>query len=268
MQSKHNSIVEILEHVVLKYTNAPEEVANKYSAVHLIAEQRGFVAPRVLDVCEDHIVLERIHDILPIRDFYVGSDPVALGLAVRRSGEVLGHLHGDLPKEGATSWTPPPQFSGSLRLYAGRDLDLDLLPRAVLHGDYSFANIFVVANDPERIAVIDPCANFGSTFSDWTWGPTVLDVGKMIACLEGQVPAKYHLRKPSPKDILILQRSFVEAYRSTGVELDMEAAYCFAYATVVAQFRRRFGALGRMRSAVLYNRMRRNFPLDRKMNEL
>jgi len=268
MLKKQNSIVEIKEHVVLKYTNNPREVAKKYSAVHMIGEQYGFVAPRVLDICRDYIVLERIHEISPIRDFYVGSDPVALGIAVRRSGEVLGHLHANLPKNESTNWNPSPQFADSLRHYAGRDFDLRLLPRAVLHGDYSFANIFVVANDPEQIAVIDPCANFGSTFSDWTFGPTALDAGKMIACLEGQVPAKFHLRKPPPQEIRMLQRAFVEAYRGTGVELDMEAAYCFAYATTVAQFRRRFGALGRMRSAVLYNRTRRNFPLDRKMNEL
>jgi hypothetical protein len=268
MTQKHNSIVKILKDVVLKYADNPEDVARKYSEVYRIGVENGFVAPRVLDFCEDHVVLERIHDIRPIRDFYVGRDPVALGQAVRRSGEVLGHLHVNLPGEGAARWSCPPEFDHSLRLYAGHKLDVNQLPHAVLHGDYSFANIFAVANDPTRIAVIDPCANFGSTFFDWTWGPTVLDVGKMLACLEGQVPARFHLRKPSPKQINALQRSFVEAYRGAGVELDMEAAYAFAYATVVAQFRRRFGALGRMRSTVLYNRMRRNFPLDRKMNEL
>lgn len=261
-----NSLVRVLSDRVEKYTAAPHEMARKYCAVQRVAEHHGFVAPGVLEVREDHIVLELLSGIRPLKDLYLSSQHTDLEAAVQRAGEVLGHLHRELDGAAAQPWTPSRSFEEDVRRYSPAAPEFAALPQCVLHGDYSFANVFVGAS-PQVIAVIDPCPNYGSTHEVWTRGPIYLDIGKMLSCLEGQVPARDQFRKPSRSRINELQEIFVRGYGLTAgtASVDAEVAHAFAFATASGQFRRRFGSLGVMRRSALYSRLRGNYPAHRKM---
>jgi hypothetical protein len=135
----------------------------------------------------------------------------------------------------------------------------------VLHGDYSFANVFITTDARHQTVIIDPCANGGSTFNDWTQGPVYLDIGKMLACLEGQVSILNQVKRPSVGRVNLLQQQFVDSYQSVGSQIDIGLAHSFAYAAASAQYCRRYGRAGSIHQAILYNRFRRNFPLHRKL---
>lgn len=259
-----NSLVRIRDSEVDKYTSDPVRTAEKYAAVHLVAQAHGFVAPRVRDTRADHVVLERIRNIISLRDLYLGSDLDVLDAAVSRAGEALAGLHRNLPRPGGSVWSPAPRFLADLRRYASREIDVSSLEQTTPHGDYSFANVFVIGSDPDRIAVIDPCPNFGSTFDEWAPVPIYVDIGKMLSCLEGQVPARRLHRRPSHARISDLQERFLASYERSGAKLDREVANAFAFAVASAQFHRRFGRLGRLHQSFLYNRFRGNFPGARK----
>jgi hypothetical protein len=261
-----NSRVDVFPHHVEKYAPAPESTARKYAAVHEIAAAHGFIAPRVLKTRSDHVLLERIDDIVSLRELYLSENEQALNTAVSRAGEVLARLHAHLPRTDAAEWSAPPGFSEALRRYVGRDIDIEALPRAVLHGDYSFANVLISHRSPDSIAVIDPCANFGSTFDDWSLAPVYVDVGKMLACLEGQIPFRRQHQRPGSARIGDLQHLFMSGYERIGPSLDREIAHGFAYAVASAQFRRRFGRLSALHRVGLYNRFRGNFPCARKLH--
>lgn len=261
-----NSRVDLFADHVEKFAASPEATARKYEAVHAIASAHGFVAPRVLDTLADRVVLERISNIVSLREIYVSRDARALRTVVSRAGEVLALLHAHLPDPGCAAWAPPAELSRALRRYLGKDVDLATLPSAILHGDYSFANLFVLRGSPDQLVVLDPCANHGSTFADWTLAPVYLDIGKMLACLEGQVPLWQQHHCPPPAEVAALQQLFVDAYQRIGPPLDIEVAHACAFAVASAQFRRRFGVLSPLHRLALYNRLRGNFPADRKMH--
>lgn len=260
-----NSLVRVFDSHVEKYASSPQDVAMKYAAVASIGREHGFVAPKVIEVRDDHVVLERLHGITSLQKVYLSGDLEGLAAAVRRAGEVLGHLHRHLPRESASPWTAPGGFAADLRRYSGTVPDYSGLPQAVLHCDFSFANVFV-ASPGNKIAVIDPCPNFASTHEVWTYGPVYLDLGKMLSCLEGQIPARHQMRRLSPAKSGELQQAFLEGYSLTASTPDAEVAHSFAYATASSQFRRRFGALGALHRTALYSRLRGNFPLHRKLS--
>jgi hypothetical protein len=262
---KSNSIVKVFEHHVEKWMPAPGETARKYSAVQKIGARFGFVAPRVLEVKNDRIVLERLTGITSLRDLYLKGENRDLDAATKRAGEVLATLHAHLPRDAGTPWAPPAGFVKELEQYSGRRIDLRVLTSAVLHGDYSFANVYVTSEARGDIAVIDPCPNLGSTFDPWAVAPVYIDVGKMLACLEGQVPVRNQLRRPSASRVNELQEIFMSGYARLGDPVDAETACAFAFATVSAQFRRRYGPLGVVHRTALYNRLRGNFPGKRKL---
>jgi streptomycin 6-kinase len=260
-----NSTVKVFEHHVEKWSSAPVETAGKYSAIQEIGARSGFVAPRVLEIKSDRILLERLKSITSLRELYLKGEKRELDVAIKRAGEVLATLHAQLPRDGGRPWVPPARFANDLEKYAGRPIDPSILASAVLHGDYSFANVFVTDGASRDIAIIDPCPNFGSTFDLWTLAPVYIDVGKMLACLEGQVPIRNQLSRPSDGRINELQEIFLSGYARLGNDLDLETACAFAFATVSAQFRRRLGVLGAVHRTALYNRLRGNFPGKLKM---
>ena len=259
-----NSRVQVFEDRVEKFTETPAAMARKYDAVQAIAAANGFRAPRVLKVGPDRVVLERITDMEPLENLYVGGDREALSGAIRRAGEVLALLHSKLPSNDTAEWPAPERIVGAVRRYLGRDADLSRLPRATLHCDYSFANVWVTRGSPRSIVIIDPCANFGSTFDDWTAAPVYVDIGKMLACLEGQIPLRRQHLRPSPARVNELQHQFIEGYERFGPKLDVEIAHAFAFAVSSAQFYRRFGRLSALHRFALYNRFRGNYPAARK----
>jgi streptomycin 6-kinase len=259
-----NSRVEVFADHVEKYTADPASTARKYAAVHDIARLHGFLAPRVLDVRPDRVLLERMRDMQSLRELYVAGDSAALDAVVARAGEILALLHDNLPKADGIDWSPPPGFLDLAQRYLGRPVDMFALPRATLHGDYSFANVLVTRQPPQSVVIIDPCPNFGSTFDEWTVAPVYIDVGKMLACLEGQIPIRRQHRRRSSARIAELQDKFIHAYEGSGRILDSDIAHAFAYAVASAQFYRRYGRLSAFHRFALYNRFRGNFPLSRK----
>lgn len=250
---------------VEKYGPAPQAMARKYAAIERVGRDCGFVAPKVLAVNDDHIVLERLDGIVSLRHLYMSNRNDELNVAVRTSGGILAHIHRCLQAESAALWQAPADFRRDLlRFYP--EFPHSSLPRAILHCDFSFANIFVLPSSPTKLAVIDPCPNFASTHDVWTDGPVYLDIGKMLSCLEGQVAARHQLRRPSPARVNELQNIFLEAYAANGSPVDRRVAHAFAFATASCQFRRRFGILGALHRIALYSRLRGNFPLDRKLS--
>jgi len=260
----HNSLVRIRDNHIEKYTSDPAKTARKYTAVHEVARAFGFVAPQVYDTYPDHIVLERIHDIVSLREMYLGAEPDLLDTAVSRAGEVLARLHANLPRVEGVVWSPSPRFVADLRRYDSCEIDISALPNSTLHGDFSFANVFIGKSHSDQIVVIDPCPNFGSTFDEWAVAPVYVDIGKMLACLEGQVSLRYLHRRPSTARVEQLKDCFLTAYEGSGPKLDRYVANAFAFAVASAQFHRRFGLLSEVHRTVLYNRIRGNFPGARK----
>jgi Phosphotransferase enzyme family len=267
MNKSSNSIVIIHEEFVEKFSDDPYRLATKYKEIHQLSREFSFSAPHVIDVKSDRIILERLKDITPIRDFYICHQSNSIDHLLWKAGDVLARLHAGLRKDLTTPWEPTDLFNHYAQIYLGYTLDIKKLPHGVLHCDYSFANLFVQPDEAKRIAVIDPCANFGSTFTDWSIGPIYVDLGKMLSCLEGQVPARYQLQRPPRKRIDAMQRAFLDGYEeAAGLKLDMPTAHAFAYAAGCVQFRRRYGALGLVHATFLFNRFRRNFPASSRFN--
>lgn len=257
----------VLPDSVLKAAPQPEITAAKYVAVRAVADANAFRAPRVLSVTGS-IRLERLDDIESLRSAYLlhhATGSVDALRLIEAAGAVLGRLHAQMPAS-SQAWTPAPTFARALNAY-GWSEDWKILHHAPLHGDFSFANVFV--HGPSgQIAVLDPCPNGGSTFGAWEQGPAVLDLGKFLACLEGQVPPR-HLLVLSRIRTENLQRGFLKAYeQASGISVDRPAAFAFAYAAATTQFRRRGPLKQAVKTAVLYNPMRFNYPLARKLRAM
>lgn len=267
MVKASNSLVIIHDDFVEKFSKDPQGLAIKYSEVHRISSEFSFVAPRVLDVMADRVILDRLKNIVPISEFYIQHSSNVIDHLAQEAGAVLARLHEGFRTDLAVPWVPTDRFDYHVRDYLGYAPDYHTLPTSVLHCDYSFANIFVQCLEAPRIAVIDPCANFGSTFADWTSGPIHIDLGKMLSCFEGQIPARRQLQRPCRRRIAAMQRTFLDGYEEvSGTQVDVATAHAFAYAVACVQFHRRFGALGHLHATFLYNRLRGNYPIARRLH--
>jgi hypothetical protein len=259
-----NSNVEIHHDRVTKTTATPSETARKYEELHRASLSSNFTSPRVISIDKTFITLERLDGLSPIYHQYISSKTAhrsshsAVDL-FNQVGRILGDLHTLLPSEGSHHWAPPPSFEATLSKKLGRSVDLATIPRAPLHADYSFANLFIQDSNPRRIVVLDPCANFGSTFHDRTVGPVYLDIGKMLACLEGQVKPKLQLSLPTRQVRVTLQKAFLKGYEArVSFAVDRRLAHAFAYATVSAQFARRGPIISKILLTGLYNGIKGN----------
>jgi hypothetical protein len=260
-----NSRVRIFDNRVEKYTYTPSELARKYAAIQTIGRDFGFIAPKVLDIKKDRIILERLHGIRSLQKVYLDGDIAKLTIYIRHAGKVLGQIHSQLNSNRSAFWKPEETFIRDIFQYYGSIPYFQSLKHASLHCDYSFANVFVDSSSEELI-VIDPCPNFASTHQIWTQGPIYLDIGKMLSCLEGQIPPWHLYRRLSSYDTVKLQHAFLDAYSETASAPDVAVAHAFAYATAASQFRRRFGYLGVVHRTALYNQLVGNFPLRIKLS--
>jgi hypothetical protein len=259
-----NSNVEIHHDRVTKTTATPAETARKYAELHSVSAISNFTSPRVIEVGETFIAMERLDGLSPLSRHYLDAKS-ASGLNQATTdlfyqiGRILADLHRALPPHQSHPWVPPPSFELDLAKVLGRPVDLSTIPHAPLHADYSFANLFVQRSDLRRIVVLDPCANFGSTFYDRTVGPIYLDIGKMLACLEGQVKPVNQLALPTRQMRVGLQDAFLQGYEHTAsFRLDRTLAHAFAYATASAQFARRGPIVSKVLLLGLYNRLKGN----------
>ena len=257
---------------VEKYTDTPQAMAAKYDALHRLAARHGFVSPRVLGVGKASIMLERIADIHSVRDVYLNfnhgiGDADRQQALFRRIGEILALFHREMPVADAQPWMADAFIARRLRRYYGRSVDVDRLPRATLHGDFGFSNVFIQGDDLERptVVILDPCGNGGITRADWLFGPVHIDIGEMLSCLEGRIPFRQQtgLRRDCTQ---MLQAAFIGGYADvSGMDVDAGVAHAFAYSTAAAQFRFRFGRFGALFTGALYNRYwKANFPLGRR----
>lgn len=269
--------VDIREEAVIKTIGGDvDEVAEKYEAIWQLSREpaAGFAAPRVLDtdVAQGAVVLERIPDVRSIRELYLrfmkGSASAATAeAAFHRAGHVLALLHEHLLRPGAAEWDPPRPFTAALKRYGvRRDPGVSTDP-VQLHGDFGFANVLFrtgKGGDIELV-VIDPCPDGYSTGTNWCLGPRYVDIGKMLLSIEGKVPL---LRQPllrQPK-VRLLQASFLRGYGVVrDVTQDAEACFAYAYGLAACYFEYRYPIGRGLATAFLYNRFRRNFPLEVKL---
>ena len=239
--------------------------AAKYRAVHMVARRFCFVAPAVLGTDGDRMIMECLDGLVSLRRAYLERQHGGGWSATfRKAGAVLAYLHTNMP-ESRTDWTPSTAFLKALRDY-GWEGDWKALPMATLHGDYSFSNVHLTPE--QEVAIIDPCPNKSSSYLPWERGPIYVDLGKFLACLEGQVPPR-ELPFLSYQASIDMQEEFLRSYEGiTGQKIDRAAAHAFAYAAVTTQFTRRRPLTGWLKRGALYNRLRRNFPLRVKLRAL
>lgn len=253
-----------------------ERTAAKYRLLHDISAASGFVAPDVLatDRRAGTVVLERIDDITSVRDVYWALmrgkvDPhVAAGLW-RRIGAVLAMIHRHRPADRGETWVAPASFRRKLAAYGSVATAGAPVPMATVHGDFGFANVFVRGSAPWQIVVIDPCHDGYSTTADWTYGPTYLDLGKMLLSLEGKVPLAWQafLDRAS---ICLLQEAFLEGYAEvSGTAPDTRECCAYAYGLADLYCAARYPVLSQLALGILFNRSwKRNYPWSIKKQQL
>jgi hypothetical protein len=275
-----NSSVYIYQDRVEKTTDKDVRLmARKYAAIYELSLKHGFRAPKVLaiDLRRRTLVIERIHDIHCFKDVYSECHAYpdrALDLfpVFFRAGAVLATIHEKLrPLECAASWQADESFARRLALYVGTQSADSESPSVCLHGDFGFPNLHLAFTPDGRqeIVVLDPCGNKSSTHSDWEIGPAYVDIGKFLACLEGQVGLRRQLflRRAISCET---QLAFVRGYESvSGTPINMGLAFAYAYAVAGAQFDLSYRNAGKLAMFLLFNRhWKRNFPFATKQRAL
>lgn len=271
--------VRLLPDRVEKYVGGGIEAAgDKYEAVWKVANESGFVAPRLIGRDRDRgvLLLERIREAenvgLWYRRFLENAvDEDSWFDVVAEAGRTLASLHRGLANVGAAVWRPPTEFSGALCAYGFDGKTLRDLPTRQLHGDFGFSNVHVRGSPSGefRIVVIDPCADGYSCDDDIVIGPVHLDIGKFILCLEGLLPLRYQFRLRR-QAILRSQVAFLDGYeRHSPLRVDWEAAFAFAYGLGALYLRRAYPRTRSLVRRLLYNRRwKGNASLTTKMAQV
>lgn len=267
--------VSVLDDAVEKIAvGDPQLMALKYDALSRIARSHGFRAPAVvsIDKLRGTITTERIAPLRRVASMYLAYQvgdvgPETVEPLFFEIGAILARIHGELTNPDCVGWSADATFQRRLTEFTNRDVDPSRDPSACLHGDFSFANIFVhqVGSADSELVVLDPCPNGGSTHHDWEVGPVYVDLGNFLSCLEGQVPLRHH-HKLHPERSTRLQLTFLRGYESvSGLNLDLQLAFAYAYAVGSAQFDVRFGRWSFIPIKVLFNRQwKRNYPFSEK----
>lgn len=267
------SSVEILGDRVRK-TYSPELLPLEHAKARALWEcgrQHGFVAPEPLSVDEAGaaIVYERIPGYASLTGPYVRAMHQAdadgsFAAVLREAARVLACIHAELELPSARAWAPPPRMREGLRRagdVAGRSAGRG--PRAVLHGDFGFSNVAVLARGRAarpRLAVIDPSPNGFTTRHPDEEGPVLVDLALFASCLEGRAPLRTQPRMRW-STLEPLRSAFLTAYEdAAGIELDLEALGMLEHATAYAYFRGLHGSGLRTTAAmtVLFNRLKGN----------
>jgi hypothetical protein len=262
-----NSEVRINSSNVEKFTNNPIEMARKYRAIFEISENFEFIAPNVQAIKSDRIVMDKVENISSIRNYYLNRNLIEMEEILFNCGKILYRIHENLSTKYSNKWVPTDFFNKMICQYLSIDqATLNHIPITALHNDFSFANLFVVDGRTDQICVIDPCPNFGSTFAMWTCGPSYLDLGKLMSCLEGQISIQYQYRRPTARQIVKMQRAVLEGYEMHGPAVDRKWLHAFAYATAAVQLERgRHPLIAYLRRRALYNGAVGNFPWKKKL---
>jgi|GEM_PF-3990402 len=243
---------------VLKKTEFPELMANKYNAVASAVLPAGFEAPKAI-ATTNGIKIELKQISVPLRDLFIdhcrGKNQEIAERLFRDAGVALAKIH-SLPTGEAEDWWVSPFLRRRLsRLNSPHAPDAPHFSaddNVFIHGDYSYTNLYACSSgDTIRLCIIDPCPNGGSTFGICERGPRYLDLGMLVSCLWGQLPLGSLLafRRSSAEKLISI---FLEGYSDAcGVFIQRDLLYIYAEAVAAAQFEFRFGIAGSFRSRFL-----------------
>ncbi len=241
-------------------------LSQKFQALSEVANKHNFLSPVVVATGADYVDTEYIANLISMGEYYKKRQFKELEKILHHAGRALRAIHDHLHSGRPKYWMPNENFSKSIERYLGRRIEVTPNNFVFLHNDFSFSNIFTVGEDLNRICILDPCPNYSSSHEIWTYGPRMLDIGKMFACLEGQIPLRWQLLRPGPEAVTRLQRAFLGSYLRPGEHISLEILHSFSYAVASVQMFRRYGTLlGHAARALLYNRQLGNYPWSNKV---
>ena len=173
----------------------------KAQALQRLSRDQSFVVPRVLEAsqADSSISFEYLPGLVPIRNKYLEACRGAIPLEpveklFAATGDALSRIHIGLRLAKEVDWRPSQAFEFELR--AERCLNDLHIPEiampVVLHGDYGFANVFLMNEDDPRLVILDPSPNGFTTFAANERGPRGIDLANMVACIQGLVPLRYY----------------------------------------------------------------------------
>lgn len=176
----------------------------------------------------------------------------------------IARIHRDLRLSTRTEWQCPETFLAAARR-VGFEFPLERLretPHAFLHADCGFGNLQSIARSDGslRLAVYDPSPNGHSTFAPDQFASIYLDLGSVLAALNGRVPLAQYPTIQWER-MSIAKERFLESYeRAMALRVDRDLAELCGFATAFASFSmwrgqgiRRFLAM-----SALYNRFKGN----------
>ena len=260
------------ERVHKAYSGACEVEYAKALALWNLSVKEGFIAPRPLrmDGRTQTITYERVAFDNSLREAYtrymkdVHPDEEDIQ-SIFKAGEILAKIHRGLYLESRRPWAAPQEFLNSMEVMRWDDFPqfCEYFPRAYLHCDYSFANIYFARKNGVRVVVLfDPSPNYHTTFYPDTYGPVYVDIGTLFACLNGRIPLRKYARirwsrLKEVKDV------FLAGYENAaGVTVSRIWSERFGFGVARDYFvkKYRFDLLRGLAIRCLYNRLKGNSP--------
>ena len=256
---------------VSKVVDELADATSKYAAVHRLSVKFGFRAPAVLsyETATKTLNLERLFHLTSLREVYLeamtSKNFVEADGCFFEAGKVLSILHANLENEEVVAWRAPQSFLRNLRRYGLEAGPESKWQNAIIHGDFGYSNIFL--NSDKHTVVLDPSPDGIVTKHHWESGPVYIDLGRMLACLEGAALPLLQTISLNYAIVRRVQSAFLDGYRSVSkFDLDHATAFAFGYAIVREQSKQAKWIASVTKPALRYNRMvRRNFPLSRKL---
>ena len=178
---------------------------------------------------------------------------------LKQAAHALAKLHGELELPTRSEWHVPKAFHEASHLLGvefplGPILDA---PHAFLHCDFSFSNLRHAGGE---LRLYDPSANMHTTFETNQHGSIYVDLGTIMASLNGRVLLRHHAlirwsRIRSAKELFLS-----EYEQASGSTIDAALAEMMGFVIAFASFTRWHGTgiRRRLSMAALYNRLKGN----------
>jgi hypothetical protein len=136
------------------------------------------------------------------------------------------------------------------------------LPCTHLHCDYGFSNVNYKSDHTFELVVLDSSPNKFVTFKTGVIGPIYIDIGNMIACIEGLVPL---LNYPFMNWQLLpeIREYFLDGYRSNSKNvISSDWINRFSYATAKCYLLKKYPGklLHKLALQILFNSYKGNVP--------
>jgi hypothetical protein len=221
---------------------------NKAKSLHSVAENHSFLSPKVLEYSEEDgsITYGFMDGLRSIREAYLefmtNKNPLDSVLELlAECGTVLADLHTHLRLENTVDWSPPHLFTSAYSAFTGDLLKdtLDSVPWSVAHCDYGFSNIHYLTNSKgdKTLVVLDASYNGFVTNRSNLNAPIYVDLGNLLACVEGLVPVKNYFRMHWSR-LGTVRDAIVIGYQDrSGYEIDRTVLGGMVYATAKCYLR-------------------------------